>query len=213
MKTTLSLLALLIIASAAVAAPQPIPSLPATITVPGKYYFVTNLYEPTPEWPTAITVNAPGPVVIDLRGFAFVGPEYYGISSVGILIQSNDVTIENGTIEGFMYQVEAGSQNQYPPVPITGVNLRNLYFTACGECSISFSNVNSSVVRDCILTFVSTGFSGTPGPLTQDGGSTTGNSYINDRFLGKSFSSSNDTVLCAITSVTNGYTINVVPGK
>jgi hypothetical protein len=194
----------------------PITSLPATITVPGNYYFVGNMYEPTALWPTGptgITVNAPGTVVIDLRGFALVGPEYYGIASYGILIRSNDVTIRDGKIEGFMYQIEAGSQNQYPPVPISGVNLLNLYFTACGECSISFGYVNSSVVRDCAFTFHSTGFSGTPGPLIQDGASARGNSYINDRFLGKSFSSSPDTTMCAITSTSNGYTINVVPGK
>ena len=209
-------LAILSAVSSLQAAWIPVPSLPATITKPGEYYFVGNMYEPTPSLTgaPAITVNAPtGAVVIDMRGFTLTGPEYYGSASYGILIQSNNVTIQNGTIEGFMYQVEAGVQNQYPTVSITGVNLRNLYFTACGECSLSFSNVNSSVVKDCTLTFVSTGFSGTPGPLIQDGGSTTGNSYINDKFVGKSFSSSTDTDLCAITSVANGYTINVVPGK
>ena len=211
MKTTLSLLALLIIASAAVAAPQPIPALPATITKPGEYYFVGNMYEPTPEWQTAITVNAPGPVVIDLRGFAFVGPEGYSSESVGLLIQSNDVTIENGAIEGFMDQVQAVLQT-YPYEPITGIRLLNLYFTECGEYSISFEKVNSSVVRDCVFTFLSTGFSGDPGPLIIDGGSTTGNSYIHDKVLGSSFSST--TGIIAITGAPNGsYTVNIVPAK
>jgi hypothetical protein len=186
----------------------PITSLPATITKPGTYYFVANMYESTPEWPTAITVNAPGGlVVIDMRGFTLTGPEYYATSSIGFLIQSNDVTIKNGTIEGFMYQVQTGNP------PVAGISLLHLFFAATGERSITFQGVNSSVVKDCVFNFVSTGFSGTPGPLIQDAGSTTGNSYINDRFLGKSFSSSPDTSLCAITSIPSSYTVNIVPDK
>jgi hypothetical protein len=201
-----------IVIGASKSAEIPITSLPATITVPGKYYFVANMYEPTPEWPTAITVNAPGAVVIDMRGFTLTGPEGYDISSIGFLIQGNDVTIENGTIEGFMYQVQAGNP-PYPPVPVAGISLLHLFFAATGEAAITFQAVNSSVVKDCVFNFVSTGFSGTPGPLIRDAGSTTGNSYINDRFLGKSFSSSADTSLCAITSIPSSYTVNIVPTK
>jgi hypothetical protein len=203
-----------VVIGASKTAESPIASLPATITKPGTYYFVANMYESTPLWPTAITVNAPGPVTIDLRGFTLTGPEYYGISSIGFLIQSNDVTIENGTIAGFMYQVQTGSPSyQYPPVPIAGISLLHLFFAAPGEAAITFQAANSSVVKDCVFNFVSTGFSGTPGPLIQDAGSTTGNSYINDRFLGKSFSSSTDTSLCAITSIASSYTVNIVPTK
>ena len=189
----------------------PITALPVTITVPGNYYFVSNMYEPTPVWATAITVNAPGPVVIDLRGFELVGPEGYASGSSGILIQSNDVTIENGSIEGFMDQLQAVLQT-YPYEPMTGIRLLNLYFTGCGEYSVSFEKVNNGVVRDCIFTFLNTGFSGTPGPLILDGGSATGNSYINDKFLGTSFSSSTD--MMAVTGEPNGsYTVNILPSK
>ena len=86
-----------------------ITSLPVTITQPGDYYFVSDIYEPTLFQVPAITVNAPGPVVIDLRGFALVGPEYNANNSAGVLIQSNDVTVQNGSIEGFLEQVGAGS--------------------------------------------------------------------------------------------------------
>jgi len=50
----------------------PIPSLPATITKPGTYYFAANMYyavtvEPAPLSPVAITVNSTGPVTVSGR--------------------------------------------------------------------------------------------------------------------------------------------------
>ena len=90
----------------------------------------------------------------------------------------------------------------------------NLFFTACGEEAISFYGVNSSVIRDCVFTFVNTSFDGTPGALIVDQGSTTGNSYINDRFTGRSFVQG--TPPFALTGPQNpnaAFTVNIVPTK
>ena len=210
MKTTLSLLALLTIASAAVAAPQPIPALPATITQPGEYYFVGNMFynnqaqvQSSTTAAAAITVNAPGgPVVIDMRGFTLTGLEYNATYSIGYLIQSNEVMIQNGSIDGFLEQITNESTSYFSPVtPVAEIYLLNLFFTKCGEQALQFYNVNSSTIRNCTFTMVNAGFDGEPGAVIVDQGSATGNNYVNCKVTGHSFAPT--TQVFAITQATN----------
>jgi hypothetical protein len=107
MKTTLILLLALFASFAAAGQPAnnplqtPISTLPVVITKPGYYYLVANLFftMPTPSsQTTAITVNAPGPVVIDMRGFTLQGQTRYHFPAndyfpTGILIQRFRVTM------------------------------------------------------------------------------------------------------------------------
>jgi hypothetical protein len=102
----------------------PISSLPIIIQTPGNYYLTNdltfaptfpvpqslNFYDGTP----AITIYGSGPVVIDLRRHTLSGPTTAQaiiansatlIQIVGIQVLSDYVTIENGTISGFSYQI------------------------------------------------------------------------------------------------------------
>lgn len=159
----------------------PISTVPMVITKPGHYYFVANLYFtlPTPTSPpTAITVNATGPVVIDMRGFTLNGGTRYDfptagyitIDPTGILIQSCNVTVENGEVRGFWNGITAsGSASAY----LTGINLEGLSFILSGNDGTGFSYVNSSTVKNCQYIYNYAG--------AEDGFSQTGNSYINDK--------------------------------
>jgi hypothetical protein len=115
----------------------PISTVPVVITKPGHYYFVADLFFQftlitSPQ--TAITVNAPGPVVIDMRGFILSGSDRYEfqplhpsttIYPTGILIQSSNVTVENGQVSGFWNGLTAsGSTAAY----LAGINLEGVEF-------------------------------------------------------------------------------------
>jgi hypothetical protein len=173
--------------------PIPIASLPITITTPGYYYFVSNMYTyPTVAngigSPPAITVNAPGSVTIDLRGFTLSGPgqAYIGglyANPAGVTIQSSNVTVKNGTIAGFYFplsasgQYLAGTQNYISNIILQGITFTGDAVTE--DTDVSFAHVNNSIVKDC--TFASGLNFGT---YIGDSGSQTGNSYINDAFTG-----------------------------
>jgi hypothetical protein len=157
----------------------PISTVPVVITKPGHYYFVANLYFqlPTPTAPpTAITVNAPGPVVIDMRGFTISGGQRYefptGGSTVyptGILIQSSNVTVENGKVSGFWNGILAsGSTAAY----FAGNNLESVTFVSSGNDESFFTYVNNSIVRNCQYI---NNYGGVYDIFSQ-----TGNRYIND---------------------------------
>ena len=137
----------------------PITSLPVTITKPGNYYFVANMYyavtvEPAPLTPVAITVNAPGSVTIDLRGFSLSGPavqyvngEPTNSTATGISIQSSNVTIKNGSIAGFYNSILATNPNPGPF--LTEIDLEKLVFSGADDYSVNFNAVNNSVIRHC----------------------------------------------------------------
>jgi hypothetical protein len=159
----------------------PISTVPLVITKPGHYYFVADLYfkMPTTTSPsTAITVNATGPVVIDMRGFTLNGADridfptagYITIDPTGILIQSSNVTVMNGEVYGFWNGLMAsGSSTAY----LTGINLEGIEFFLSGNDGSEFNYVNNSIVKNCHYIYNYAG--------TSDGFTQTGNSYINDR--------------------------------
>jgi hypothetical protein len=162
--------------------PIPITSLPLTIISPGYYYLVSDTYyNPTSLTNrVAITVSSPG-VTIDLRGHSLTGPfqaeitvpQYFNLNPVAIAIQSSNVTVKNGTISGFFFQVGVGSQNTEVPTYLSHITVTAVRFSEGGEQSLNFENVNSSIVSNCI-------FGRVPEPAIIDDGSQTGNRYIND---------------------------------
>jgi hypothetical protein len=189
----------------------PIKSLPVTITKPGNYYFVANMYVPTPGG-AAITIQAPGSVVIDMRGFTLTGPEFSETGSYGINILSSNVTIENGKFAGFGIQIVAGAVQS----ALTGIYLLNLSCGHLGGDSIDFQNVDNSVVRDCVFSLLDpTGFDGfSPNGAIYDAGSGTGNSYVNDKVVAQSSSVDVAPVLISQSpSVNVTYTLNISPVK
>jgi hypothetical protein len=218
MKHPVVLAALAILSAlSAQSAEIPIASLPATITKAGNYYFVANMYyaattEPGPITTVAITVNAPGPVTINMRGFTLSGPgqqflDGWYTNPVAIRIDSNNVTIKNGSITGYMSGILAsGSYTSPNPVNyLSGIDLENITFINGAQFGcVGFSYVNNSVVRNCDFSQqVDYG-----DPAISDSLSQTGNNYINDKVNnGNSFSISH--------GFTNGsapaadYTLNV----
>jgi hypothetical protein len=72
----------------------PITNLPVTISVPGSYYFITNL---TGAAGDGIHINV-GDVTLDLNGFALIGG-----TGAGILLPNpvSNVRIRNGTVRGW----------------------------------------------------------------------------------------------------------------
>jgi hypothetical protein len=134
---------------------------------------------PTPSSPsTAITVNATGPVVIDMRGFTLQGQTRYHFPAsdyfpTGILIQSSNVTVINGTILGFWNGVVAPAT--YPITYLTGIDLESILFDSSDNDGSSFNYVNNSVVRNCQYVYNYAGIS--------DWYSQTGNIYINDKVM------------------------------
>ena len=96
-------------ALAAHSAEIPITYLPYTISGPGTYVFKSNLYYAAPFLSSssplsyAITVNAPGPVIIEMRGFTMSAPPESSnvngaIIPCAIDILSSNVTVRNGSI-------------------------------------------------------------------------------------------------------------------
>jgi hypothetical protein len=156
----------------------PITSLPAKITKSGYYYFVANLSYTG----QAITVNAPAPVTIDMRGFSLTGNtpnQMYGIGYNGIQIQSSNVAILNGTIVGFFNLIAAGGiESPY----LSGIVLEKLTFKESSSSAVSFNDINNSVVKDCDFTQAVDGYGGYGNGLMSDDGSQTGNAYVNDLF-------------------------------
>jgi hypothetical protein len=162
----------------------PISTVPVTITKPGYYYLVGNIFFtlPTITSPSAaITVNATGPVVIDMRGFTLQGQTRYhfptnDVFPTGIMIHSNNVAVINGTIEGFWNGVIASSSTTYPTTYLTGMDLEGLTFAGTDNDGSAFSYVNNSIVRNCSYVNNYAGI--------DDSGSMTGNTYINDKVVG-----------------------------
>jgi hypothetical protein len=182
---TLAFVAILSSHAAPIAIPltTPISTVPMVITKPGHYYLVGNIFfnMPTPTSPsTAITVNAPGPVVIDMRGFTISGStqydfpadNYFTVDPTGILIQSSNVTVQNGTISGFWNGIVAsGSTVAY----LTGIDLEGITFYQSDNDGSEFTYVNNSIVRNCQYIRNYAGL--------YDDGTQTGNSYINDKVV------------------------------
>jgi hypothetical protein len=130
---------------------------------------------------TAITINSPGEVMVDLKGYTLTGPPQayaggYYLNPCGIKINSSNVTIKNGTIAGFSFSVKA---NENHPNNISNIDIRSITCNGGLYDSIELISVNNSIVRDC--SFNGEGFTG-----IIDSGSQTGNRYIHDTFRGPS---------------------------
>jgi hypothetical protein len=164
--------------------PIPITSLPLTITTPGYYYLLSDIYFTPTSMSNriAITVNSSN-VTIDLRGHSFSGPfqaeitvpEYFNLNPVGMDLVGSNITVKNGTISGFFYQLSIGSGSAQAYA--TNITITDVKFTGAGEQSLSLGNVNSSIVSNCSFGFA-------PQTSVIDDGSQTGNRYINDTFSG-----------------------------
>ena len=188
MKHSILAVSLIIFSAFAIRAAQiPIASLPVVITKAGTYYFPTNMYMPTPttmpQAVVAITVNALGPVTIDMRGFTLTGPgqqfvQGFYTNPVGITIASNNVAILNGKIQGFVDGISAsGSVVGIPNVYtyLSGLNIENITFGPEPFSCLIMSLVNGAVVKNCDFS------QQVDGDVVGDDGSQTGNFYINDK--------------------------------
>jgi hypothetical protein len=148
------------IGAAAVAAHKytVIPVLPYSITKPGTYVLLSNLIvEPGTE--TGITINAPGKVVLNLNGFAIGAAEE--AEGTGIVVQSSNVTIENGSLSGLYNGIFVGNQDIAFNTPfITGFVIHNVELLVFDE-ALGLSNINGGTVSDC--QFESDGFDGNDG--------------------------------------------------
>jgi hypothetical protein len=168
--------------SASFKPPIPITSLPLTITSPGYYYLVSDTYHNPTSLSNriAITVISPG-VTIDLRGHSLTGPfqaeitvpEFFNLNPEAIVIESSNVTVRNGTISGFFFQLEAGPSGTFVQTYLANIIIKDVKFTEGGEQSLSLGRVNNSIVSNC-------SFGPVPEAAIIDDGSQTGNRYIND---------------------------------
>jgi hypothetical protein len=174
----------------------PISALPFNIKAPGTYVLTGNLTL-APNGTVggitfAITVDAPGPVTIDMRGFTLssspvqISPLYFITGAVNIL--SSNVTVMNGAIKGFVVGISADgykASNVSPATFLSGIDLEKLSFlggTQIGGTqsvlSVGFEFVNYGLVRNCDFRQQS------PGTAIDDIGSATGNSFVNDKLSG-----------------------------
>ena len=178
MKNVLKLIALLALASIGQAAnfPNiPISYLPFTISAPGTYVLNTDLTLANAN-SFAINMNQPvGDVVLDLKGQTL-----HIKTSYGILVHlsggaAGGITIQNGTLEGFAYGIEATTTT---PNKLTHLTVQNITFknnldpTYTSSEDIHLSHTNGVIVKGC--NFVGVGRLG-----VMDKNSATGNIFTN----------------------------------
>jgi hypothetical protein len=157
MKLRLLLLSLLIpavlhaqtphIGAAAVAANKytVIPVLPYSITKPGTYVLLSGL-SVGPGTP-GITINSPGKVVLNLNGYG-IGASEYSVGT-GIVVQSSNVTIENGSLSDLYIGIAVGNPDTAYNTPfITGFVIHNVEFYVFSG-ALGLSNINGGNVYDC----------------------------------------------------------------
>jgi hypothetical protein len=184
LKSTIMLIAFaLLSALSAQSANVKISSLPFNITAPGTYVLTTNLTSTaTNTGAINISTAAPGPVVLDLKGFSITGP---GGRSFGVTVgyvpfggsNAYPVTIRNGTLNNFEYEVWAeGASDLY----LSDITVNNIVFnvnpnwTLPAGYGIDFQYVNSSTISNC--TFITSTYG------ISDTASAGGNSYNNNTF-------------------------------
>lgn len=114
----------------------PIASAPFTITQPGSYYLITNLYVASG---TGITISNNN-VTVDLNGFALTGTS----SGFGIYfpINQTNVTVRNGSMSGWSSGVVVLQNNS-----------RNLVFERLAVSSCALYGISSSSpawLRNCL---------------------------------------------------------------
>jgi hypothetical protein len=182
--------------------PTQIVSLPYTISAPGTYVITSNMTAPiTPYGVGAINVATavPGPVIVDLQGFAITGPGPWqsGGVTVGILIGSDTsgvtnpypITIRNGTLSNYGLEIETTNANTLNTIlSLSNITISNIVFSlpatvpGIGEVAgIWLNKTNSSIFNNCTFSFNGVTPGSTAGIV--DIFSTGGNSYNNDTFV------------------------------
>lgn len=119
----------------------PITALPATISVPGKYYLTRNLTKMASG--DGITISA-SDVDLDLGGFTLTGPDL----SAGIFISGTRVRVHNGYIVDWDTGIAGVSSTAV--ITVEGVHVTSVVKTGV-------SLLGSGVVRDCSVNSASRG--------------------------------------------------------
>jgi len=137
--TKLLILAPMLLLSAIGGYATTIESLPYTIKKPGTYTLDGNLSYSGAAGTNAITVTASN-VVLDLTGYTLSGTNTNAISGAGV----SNVTIQNGTINGFLVGVlfENGSQELF----------QNLRVSNPVVAGIELINSTSGTIQNCFIT-------------------------------------------------------------
>jgi hypothetical protein len=156
----------------------PISFIPATISSPGTYQVTANLVT-TSSLP-AITINSPkaGKIVLDLGGFTLSA---VGVTPTGIEISNptnSVIVVQNGTAKDFFIGVDANGGTGW----ISKITISNITVIGARHASISFGQVNNSLVSGCTCLGALPGYAGGPPFGIVDNGSQGGNRYVNDTF-------------------------------
>jgi hypothetical protein len=159
-------------------AATPISALPASITAPGSYQVTKNLIC-TSSLP-AITINSPtaGKILLDLGGFTLSA---VGATPTGIEISNatnSVIVVQNGTEQDFWIGVDANGGTGWT----SKITIQNITFIGARHASVSFGQVNNSLVSGCRCLGALPGYAGGPPFGIVDYGSQGGNRYVNDTF-------------------------------
>ena len=182
-KQTLLMASLSLIMSATGFASTKITALPFNIATPGTYELTGDLSFPSVVGTPAISISGglPGPVVIDLNGFAIMGgltPGSYCIIVGGAPV-SSPITIKNGTIQNFNYGIDA---NNLTNLTVNKINfLINILrpFAQSSPMGVEFQNVSASIISNCVFT----NYYYNEAVGISDTNSNGGNRYSNDSFV------------------------------
>jgi hypothetical protein len=118
----------------------PINAVPYKITRSGVYHFTRDLVY-TATNGTAIDIAAPD-VLIDMNGFELITEKGSATEANGIICQNYDrITIEDGTILGFINAVSLGSQD---------ANVTNLLITSTFRSGITVVGDNANITGNRI---------------------------------------------------------------
>lgn len=161
MKTSLG--PLIFLGALALIAPQlhadtVIHSLPYVISQPGVYVLESNLtFTQTTIGVFAISINA-SDVVLNFQGHS-INNSVTGTQSSGVVEQqSGNVTVENGTLNGFYFGVVLGGNN--PKLCINNV-CQNMKLNNSFTVSVFLTHNVNAIVRNCQITNQGKGPDGT----------------------------------------------------
>jgi hypothetical protein len=89
----------------------------------------------------------------DMKGqtrYVFPADDYFTVDPTGILIQSSNVTVQNGTIFGFWNGVVANAiVAGLPAIYLTGIDLEGITFSQTDSDGTWLNCVNNSIVKNC----------------------------------------------------------------
>ena len=148
------------------------PGFPVTICRPGSYKLTTNLRTSSENDP-AVEISAPH-VTLDLNGFAIIGKGVTGAANGVIAYRvagSTNVTVMNGTVEGF------GASG----IALTGGNSRVHHVTATNNGAIGINVEEGSLVTDCTANFNFVGIQ------VRGGSNVVSNTIMSNSFVGLYF--------------------------